>query len=392
MRNRWPIVFVHGLGGWGRAQLFGIPYFGLAKIGIFLGRVANLDFGLRPRALFPGVGPISSNHDRACELFYQLKGGDVRYGAEHSREHGHREVVKNWVKGKFPIYPEWDEQHPIHLVGQAQGASTIRVLHHLLAQGDFFSNSVTGKRYPTNEKWVKSISSISGLHNGTPTAYVLGGSTDNGCIQRYSAAAYLASTALILARKQKPRGRIFSQPIYDFALDQWIDDSKFVYGKDNAAYDLSIHGAQILDYLEDYACTYYFSYLTSLTMKDPTTSHFVPKPGMNPFFKYIGAELGHFAENLDNLKYPITDFSAWWENDGLAPVYSQDYPKWQKGRSTARYVQDTSLRKGVWYVVDTLEMDHMNTVAFPRFTPTCRQQREQIVFYNKLYRLLASLE
>ncbi len=110
MRNRWPIVFVHGLGGWGRAQLFSIPYFGLAKIGIFLGRVANLDFGLRPRALFPGVGPISSNHDQACELFYQLKGGDVRYGAEHSREHGHREVLENWVKGKFPIYPEWDEE------------------------------------------------------------------------------------------------------------------------------------------------------------------------------------------------------------------------------------------------------------------------------------------
>ena len=120
MRNRLPIVFVHGLLGWGQRHLSGFPYFGLARLGVALGRLAEFDFGLGARALFPSVGPVSSDHDRACELFYQLKGGDVHYGEAHAREHGHLPVVQNWSKGKRPLYPAWDEAHPVHFVGQAQ--------------------------------------------------------------------------------------------------------------------------------------------------------------------------------------------------------------------------------------------------------------------------------
>lgn len=32
---------------------------------------------------------VASLHDRACEIFYSLKGGTVDYGEEHAREHGH---------------------------------------------------------------------------------------------------------------------------------------------------------------------------------------------------------------------------------------------------------------------------------------------------------------
>lgn len=31
------------------------------------------------------VGTASSDHDRACEIFYQLVGGTVDYGAEHAQ-------------------------------------------------------------------------------------------------------------------------------------------------------------------------------------------------------------------------------------------------------------------------------------------------------------------
>ena len=36
------------------------------------------------RFLTTHPGPLSSHHDRACELFYSLKGGVVDYGAEHA--------------------------------------------------------------------------------------------------------------------------------------------------------------------------------------------------------------------------------------------------------------------------------------------------------------------
>lgn len=34
------------------------------------------------------VGVVSSDHDRACEIFYQLMGGTVDYGEDHSRTCG----------------------------------------------------------------------------------------------------------------------------------------------------------------------------------------------------------------------------------------------------------------------------------------------------------------
>jgi len=34
------------------------------------------------------VGIASSDHDRACETFYQLVGGRVDYGAAHAQEKG----------------------------------------------------------------------------------------------------------------------------------------------------------------------------------------------------------------------------------------------------------------------------------------------------------------
>ena len=55
------------------------------------------------------VGPFSSVWDRAVELFYQIKGGTVDYGKEHSARHGHARFGRT-----FPgLYPAWDAQHPV---------------------------------------------------------------------------------------------------------------------------------------------------------------------------------------------------------------------------------------------------------------------------------------
>ena len=43
------------------------------------------------------------------EFFYQIKGGTVDYGKEHSARHGHARFGRT-----FPgLYPAWDAQHPV---------------------------------------------------------------------------------------------------------------------------------------------------------------------------------------------------------------------------------------------------------------------------------------
>ena len=53
-------------------------------------------------------------------------------------------------------YPQWDENHPIHLVGHSYGGNTARVLQQYLEEGIF-----PGHR--TSASWVVSITAIT-LH------------------------------------------------------------------------------------------------------------------------------------------------------------------------------------------------------------------------------------
>ena len=121
-------------------------------------------------------GPLSSNYDRACELFYSLKGGVVNYGETHSKQHNHSQYGESCGNG---LYPDWNEDNPIHLVGHSLGtfyiekpayvlgANTVLMLQTLLEQKAFAG-------YNTNAKWIKSITTISGNMNGTTTGNILG--------------------------------------------------------------------------------------------------------------------------------------------------------------------------------------------------------------------------
>ena len=70
----------------------------------------------RREIIFARVGPANSVHDRACELFYSLKGGTVDYGEQHSRESGHNRFGRNYSVG---LYPSWSVDHPLHLLGHS---------------------------------------------------------------------------------------------------------------------------------------------------------------------------------------------------------------------------------------------------------------------------------
>lgn len=70
---------------------------------------------------------------RACQIFYELKGGTVCYGSEHSRAHGHACHGETYETGSFP---EWGEDNPVHFVGHSFGGQTARILQHLVATGE----------------------------------------------------------------------------------------------------------------------------------------------------------------------------------------------------------------------------------------------------------------
>ncbi|KAJ6721898.1 ALPHA/BETA-HYDROLASES SUPERFAMILY PROTEIN [Salix viminalis] len=147
-----PIVLVHGIFGFGKGRLGGLSYFAGAE---------EKD----ERVLVPDLGSLTSIYDRARELFYYLKGGQVDYGEEHSKAYGHSQFGRTYEQGH---YPEWDEDHPVHFVGHSAGAQVVRVLQQMLADKAFNGHE------NTSDKWVLSITSLSGAFNGTTRTYLDG--------------------------------------------------------------------------------------------------------------------------------------------------------------------------------------------------------------------------
>src|SRR5690625_4596183 len=123
--NDYPIILVHGLAGWGEGEMFRIKYWGGENdTEAYLNNNGHETYAAT-------VGPVSSNWDRAVELFYYIYGGTVDYGAAHAEKYGHERYGRT-----FPgIYKDWSGENKIHLVGHSMGGQTIRVLSELLTNG-----------------------------------------------------------------------------------------------------------------------------------------------------------------------------------------------------------------------------------------------------------------
>lgn len=153
--TRHPVVLIHGVFGYGsRRPLWNAwsPYWperALAE--------------MRANHIVLAVGALSSDHDRACEAFFQLFGGTVDYGAQHSRDAGHNRFGATF---DTPLHPAWSAQNPIHLLGHSFGATTAVELYQLLCQDVFGVGS--------DHTWVASITSIAGPLSGTTFTHLFG--------------------------------------------------------------------------------------------------------------------------------------------------------------------------------------------------------------------------
>jgi triacylglycerol esterase/lipase EstA (alpha/beta hydrolase family) len=378
MANDFPVVLCHGLFGWGPSEVGGFPYWGTAT---------SVKSPLRRHVA--SVGPISSVHDRACELAFQIKGGRVDYGETHAADAGHDRFGRSYAPDAA-FHSEWSEDHPVHLVGHSMGAPTIWMLQHLLATDSF--------GWGSSANWVKSISAISGVLNGSTAVYFLGCNKKTGLVDPDSIVDFLGSAVELNIRLT---GDLFDR-WYDFDLDHWgltsdpveglerqlqnIAATPMFHGKDNAAYGLSIQGL-----LEQNAMcrtntdTFYFSYATEQTFEGFLTGYHYPEPCMNPFAIPTALYIG--KKRFKHEFYPGFRSSDWWHNDGLVPVYSQLYPRISGNHSVGGEIGSRShFRPGEWYY-DVLNSDHIDIVAMPELAKI----GEQISFYRKLFERLAEL-
>jgi triacylglycerol lipase len=170
--NNDPIVLVHGFLGFGPDQF---PDSGFLYWGGYGDIAAHLRTYKGPHTVLTAtVGAIASNRERAAELYAQIKGGCVDYGAQHVAAGGTPKAAKCWAadprhnpRGDPPaFYPDWDADHPLHMIGHSQGGTTIRALVELLEHGD--PQAGGGELYRGGKKgWIRSVTTISTPHNGT---------------------------------------------------------------------------------------------------------------------------------------------------------------------------------------------------------------------------------
>src|SRR5437763_5898334 len=145
------IVFVHGLFGWGPKELGGIPYWGHALEQFKSVHEAS-------------CGPVSSFHDRACEVFAQIKGTKIDYGEQHSAAEKHARYSDDFTGKAFVA--NWSEENPVILISHSAGAQTCMQLQQLLAK-DYWNCG-------TNARWIEAIVCIAGVINGSTLPYMLG--------------------------------------------------------------------------------------------------------------------------------------------------------------------------------------------------------------------------
>ena len=358
----YPYVLVHGMGGWGESA--GInsvsPYWGSTS-----GSISEYLRGKSIKVYEATVGPFSSAWDRACELYAQLTGTQVDYGAAHSEKHGHDRFGKTYTA---PLYTEWGKEteggqlQKINLIGHSFGGNTIRLLASLMEYGSREEQQASPDNVsPLFEggkgEYINSVTTLCSPHNGSTLYYVVDKQN-------------LISTALGLLQTAGGITDIVAGGVIDFQLEHFgilsgsdntmsmINDS-FMKGTDNAFYDLSPHGAAELNQtIKTVDSIYYFSYAYCTTEKAPLTGKQMPTLSTMLVLMPIARLIGGYTNTSEDA--PVKIDESWLPNNGLVNVVSAQSPSSEKSEN---YSEETELKRGIWYVFPTLKGDHGTVIG-----------------------------
>ncbi len=356
-QNNYPIVLVHGFTGWGPDEMVGYKYWG----GFW--DIEEYLEGKGFEVITVSVGPVSSNWDRAVEIYYQLKGGQVDYGKAHSKKYSL--IQKPSGKSFTGLYPDWDAEHPVHLLGHSMGGQTARMLDYML-ENSFYIDSLKTK-YENSELlgeshsgWIKSITTISSPHNGTTYIDV-----------RTKTIPFFQNFIGLAA--------VIGSDFYDFDLQHWdlrqkegeswqdyynrMDNHVAWKSKNISTWDSSIDGARELNTMvKANLAVYYFSFATTCSVQDEETGYHIPGKKvyvtLRDNVRKIGQEIAVFADGTK------TD-STWFENDGVVNTNSMWGPTTGLNGpdKIVKYSSGETLLPGQWYTFGPYEMDHYYVIG-----------------------------
>ncbi len=372
-----PLILVHGLGGFGRDEALGLRYWG---------GLNDVQQDLRGQgyAVFTAsLGPVSSNWDRAAELYAQIKGGCVDYGAAHAAQHQH---ARTDPAKCFPgFYPQWDAAHPVNLLGHSMGGQTARLLVKLLDDG---SPADAGGLFAGGRAgWVRNVMTVSSPNSGTPAADTL-----------QSAVPMFKNLILAFATSL---GAVDPQNfVYSFDLGQWgltrapgesftayqdrVMASRVFTARDQAAYDLGPDGAAELNARTGRSAhTRYFSWETGATTAGLVSGWHYPNPTMNPVLQPIAYPYAWpLPPGLGNIRGRspagrATYDRSWWANDGIVPVTSMNAPL---GEDSEKYTGQAT-QPGRWYRLGQISgYDHIDITGNLSFRNVKTFYRNQAAF------------
>ncbi|KAL4732938.1 hypothetical protein BDV11DRAFT_214669 [Aspergillus similis] len=191
-KNQHPIVLVPGFTG------FGEPLFGSVN---YWGGFEDLPLQLKERTnvpiILPRIGPISSNWERACELYCQLHiiqrqgpgtGFDERnqfpatnipvdYGQYISilppqTPQTPWSTKQAAVLGTLDPCWRWNDEHPVHMICHSQGGNTVRLLIELLS-GRHGQKHPSYFNYGNQQNMIKSVVTLGTPYQGTTITSVI---------------------------------------------------------------------------------------------------------------------------------------------------------------------------------------------------------------------------
>ena len=291
------------------------------------------------------------------QIFYELKGGTVHYGHEHSAFHGHDEEGISFAKGKLL---EWDENHPVHLIGHSFGGITARALHAYLDQGNRF------KGFTTNSQWVISVNTISAPLNGSLMVYSLGANVGFAPVVRWGSPGFcIGILAHLLGFVDSP----WIKTLHDFKLDYWRLSHRrqgsfrrllnalagfcIHSTTDNAAYDMTLHSQlEWSNTLQTISGAYYSSIVGTTFENEPSIIAYLVYV-MRPF---ILRSVPRSVLGIDTSKWMESGF------DGLLSARTQEFPFLDHLENfDVNGVPDCPSPE-VWYVT-YLPSDHLSTIT-----------------------------
>ena len=373
--ERYPTIYVHGLMGWGEHdQIYAVtPYWGLTS------DLMPYLTGKGYESYAASVGPLSSAWDRACELYAQLTGTTVDYGAAHAAEYDHARYGVTYDK---PLFEGWSADKKINLVGHSFGGATIRLFLDILADGSA-EEQAAAKAAGTEVSpffqggkadWVYSLTTLAAPHNGTTFLECCGDMT------QFAAEASTTMAKLL--------GISDFKGVYDFQLEQFgfyrkdgetvlealdrVLHSDFLSHNDNVFRDLTIDRAlELNDDIEIQPNVYYFSYAGDKTRQSTLTGERTSAVDMTPLFVPFANQMCGYYDQTTAGGFRID--KSWAPNDGLVNTVSALYPTDSAGRcltqsgKTGCVQQDgysnVGYQPGVWNVMPVRHYDHGNFIA-----------------------------